>query len=168
MVCLANATHAQKRAGYQAVHMAYSGLVAAAKNSPTDSSLGGKIIEFAKTLIGVPYRYACMTPALGFDCSGFVNYVFDHFRIKVPRSSVDFTHQGTYVSLNDCGPGDLILFRGTNPRTKVVGHMGIVTRNDDGCVSFIHSTSGAAYAVIVSKLEENYMKRFVKVIRLAK
>ena len=59
------------------------------KESPvakTDSSLPQKIVAFAKTLIGVPYKYCSMTHSGGFDCSGFVNYVFNHFIIVVPRS----------------------------------------------------------------------------------
>jgi cell wall-associated NlpC family hydrolase len=141
------------------------------KESPaakTDSSLPQKIVAFAKTLIGVPYKYCSMTPGGGFDCSGFVNYVFNHFSIAVPRSSVDFTNAGEEVELNNAQAGDLILFTGTNPHSSVVGHIGIVTANEHGDISFIQSTSGAAYGVVVSKLDESYKLRFVKVIRIVK
>lgn len=133
-----------------------------------DSTLPERIVAFAKTQIGVPYKYCSMDPSGGFDCSGFVNYVFNHFNIKVPRSSVDFTNVGEEIALSNAQPGDLILFTGTNPRKRVVGHIGIVTANDNGDISFIQSTSGAKYGVVISRLDKNYMTRFVKVIRLVK
>ena len=131
-----------------------------------DSSLPEKIVAFAKTEIGVPYKYCSMTPDGGFDCSGFVNYVFNHFNIKVPRSSVDFTDAGEDVALRNAQPGDLVLFTGTNPHKRVVGHIGIIVSNDSGGISFIQATSGAAYSVVVSPLDKYYMTRFVKVIRV--
>lgn len=109
-----------------------------------------------------------MDPKLGFDCSGFVNYVFDHFHVKVPRSSVQFTHEGDDIALTKARPGDLVLFTGTAKNAKVVGHIGIVTASEKGHVNFIHSSSGAAFSVVVSPLDTYYMSRFVKVIRIAK
>ena len=50
-----------------------------------------QLIEFSKTLIGVPYKYGSSNPDIGFDCSGFITYTFGHFGILVPRSSIDFT-----------------------------------------------------------------------------
>lgn len=124
-----------------------------------------KIVSFAKTLIGVPYKYASSDPAQGFDCSGFITYVFNHFNIEVPRSSVDFTNVGTQVNLPDSKTGDLILFTGTDSLETKVGHMGIVTENTDS-LRFIHSTSGKKYGVTITALNEYYLKRFVKVIRI--
>src|SRR4051812_31682311 len=40
-----------------------------------------KLIAFSKTLKGIPYKYASTDPAAGFDCSGFITYVFNHFGI---------------------------------------------------------------------------------------
>ena len=131
-----------------------------------DSSLAQKIVAFAKTQLGVQYKYCSMTPEGGFDCSGFINYVFNHFNIKVPRSSVDFTNEGTEVSLSKCKPGDLILFTGTDSHIRIVGHIGLIVANDNGNISFIQATSGAEYCVTISPLNKSYMVRFVKVIRL--
>src|SRR3954471_8841125 len=39
----------------------------------------GQVVDFAKTLIGTKYRYGSTDPAVGFDCSGFITYVFNHF-----------------------------------------------------------------------------------------
>ena len=127
----------------------------------------GQFVAFAQTLIGTPYAYGSMDPSVGFDCSGFINYVAAHFNVKVPRSSVDFTNVGQEVSQDDAKTGDLILFTGTDSTSRVVGHIGIVTENPAGQqLEFIHSSSGKANGVTVSNLEGYYSSRFVKVIRI--
>ena len=124
------------------------------------------IVAFAKTLIGIPYLYASTNPAKGFDCSGFITYVFNHFNIMVPRSSVDFTNYGRTIDSNDAKPGDLILFTGTDSSIKVVGHMGIIESKKDQLLYFIHASSGKAKGVVITPLENYYRSRFVKVIRV--
>lgn len=124
-----------------------------------------EIVSFAETLIGVPYKYASTDPAEGFDCSGFITYVYNHFNINVPRSSVDFTNVGTEVKEKDARRGDIILFTGTDSTIRVVGHMGIITENRD-TLKFIHATSGKQYSVTITPLSDYYRGRFVKVIRL--
>ena len=126
------------------------------------------VVAFAESLMGTPYLYASTDPAVGFDCSGFITYVFNHFGIKVPRSSVDFTNVGKEVSVADAKRGDIILFTGTDSTERFVGHMGIVISNLNGELQFIHSSSGKAHGVTVSPLKGYYMGRFVKVIRIFK
>jgi cell wall-associated NlpC family hydrolase len=123
-------------------------------------------VAFAKTLIGTPYLYGSVDPARGFDCSGFINYVSKHFDIKVPRSSVEFTNYGETVDVTNAKAGDLILFTGTDASRRIVGHMGIVTENNDGAIQFIHSSSGKGKGVILSEMEGYYETRFVKVVRI--
>jgi cell wall-associated NlpC family hydrolase len=125
-----------------------------------------QVVEFAKTLIGVPYRYASTDPKVGFDCSGFITYVFHHFNIIVPRSSIDFTNVGTEVRWEDSKPGDLILFTGTDSTEKFVGHMGLIVSNKDQQLEFIHSTSGKKYGVTITPLNNYYMGRYIKTIRI--
>ena len=122
--------------------------------------------DFAKTLLGVPYVYGSMNPAVGFDCSGFVNYVGNHFGLKFPRSSVDFTNFGTEIERNQAKEGDLILFTGTDPAKRAVGHIGIVIENNNGQLQFIHSSSGKVNGVTISDFSEHYQIRFVKIIRI--
>ena len=131
----------------------------------TQNAKPQEIVNFAQTLIGVPYKYGSTNPAEGFDCSGFITYVFRHFNIAVPRSSIDFTNVGHEVPAANAATGDLILFTGTDSTNREVGHMGIVTENVDS-LRFIHSTSGKKYGVTITPLNEYYLKRFVKVIRI--
>ncbi|RYY93059.1 MAG: hypothetical protein EOO11_20365 [Chitinophagaceae bacterium] len=84
------------------------------KGVDTKGVAPGDLVAFAKTLIGTPYVYASTDPRVGFDCSGFITYVFNHFNISVPRSSIDFTPVGRDVDTAAARPGDLILFTGTN------------------------------------------------------
>ena len=131
------------------------------KNVQPDS-----LVAFAKTLIGIPYKYASSNADTGFDCSGFITYVFNHFQIDVPRSSVDFTNVAPEVPAQQVRPGDLVLFTGTDSTVRIVGHMGIVTENKNGIVRFIHSTSGKAMGVVITTMNEYYKGRFVKYIRV--
>lgn len=124
------------------------------------------IVEFALTLKGVPYKYGSTDPKQGFDCSGFITHVFNHFKISVPRSSIDFTNVGREVPPAEACPGDLILFTGTDSTIRVVGHMGIVISQPGSEVEFIHSSSGKAYGVTINPLKGYYQTRFVKVIRV--
>ncbi|MCH5596742.1 C40 family peptidase [Niabella ginsengisoli] len=121
------------------------------------------IVDFAETLQGIPYLYASSDPSKGFDCSGFITYVFNHFGLDVPRSSVEFTNKGITVPKEKAKRGDLILFTGTDSTSTIVGHMGIITSNTDS-LRFIHSSSGKANGVTITSLNEYYLSRFVKVI----
>ena len=123
-----------------------------------------ELVAYAKTLLGIPYKYASTDPQQGFDCSGFITYVFNHFDIGVPRSSVDFTNVPRAIALQEARPGDLILFTGTDSTKRIVGHMGIIVSNDATGVSFIHSSSGKVYGVTITALNKYYMGRFMKVI----
>jgi cell wall-associated NlpC family hydrolase len=124
------------------------------------------LVAFAKTLIGIPYLYASTDPQKGFDCSGFITYLFNHFNFSVPRSSADFTNFGQEIVMEKAKPGDLILFTGTDSSSLIVGHMGIIESVKDDTLWFIHSTSGKAKGVVISPFSDYYKKRFVKVIRV--
>ncbi|MEJ7778358.1 MAG: C40 family peptidase [Daejeonella sp.] len=126
----------------------------------------GELVDFAETLIGVPYLYGSVDPNKGFDCSGFITHVFNHFSIAVPRSTVGFTSVEREVSLKQAKRGDIILFTGTDSTIRVVGHMGIISSVGNKEPEFIHSTSGKAYGVTVTPLNSYYQGRFVKVIRI--
>ena len=126
------------------------------------------LLAFARTLIGIPYLYASTDPKKGFDCSGFITYVFNHFHVSVPRSSVDFTNYGKTIPLEKAKVGDLILFTGTDSTIRIVGHMGIVENIKNDTLHFIHSTSGKMKGVTITPLGSYYKGRFVKVIRVLK
>jgi len=139
-----------------------------ARTINTGKVSAGELVDFAETLVGVPYKYGSARKDEGFDCSGFIYYVFSHFAISVPRTSSDFTNAGKAVPLADSRRGDLILFTGSNPKSGVVGHMGIITENKKGRVRFIHSASGRGAGVMVSGMSQYFVDRYVKVVRVFK
>jgi len=127
-----------------------------------------EVLAFAQTLIGTPYKYGSTDPADGFDCSGFITYVFNHFNIAVPRSSIGFTNVQRQINIDEAKPGDIILFTGTDSAIRTVGHMGIIILRNDTELQFIHSSSGKANGVTITPFNKYYAGRFVKVIRIFK
>ncbi len=126
------------------------------------------LLNYAETLLGIPYKYGSTNPNIGFDCSGFITYVFNHFNIAVPRSSKDFTYIAREVNVKDAKQGDIILFTGTNNAIRKVGHMGIIISNLLDECEFIHSSSGKVRGVTITPLNKYYQGRFLKVIRVFK
>lgn len=123
-----------------------------------------ELTVFAETLLGIPYQYGSMKIENGFDCSGFINYVFNHFKIAVPRTTIDFTNAGKEVSIRESKKGDIILFTGSDANSGIVGHMGIITENKKNSFWFIHAASGKG--VMISSMNSYFIPRFVKVIQL--
>ncbi|RYF93972.1 MAG: NlpC/P60 family protein [Chitinophagaceae bacterium] len=131
------------------------------KTTP-EKPVAENLIEYAKTLIGIPYRYASSNPKVGFDCSGFVSYVFKNFGMNVPRSSREFTRSGTKTKLSEVKVGDVLLFTGSNPKVRKIGHVGIVYSVDESGVKFIHSSSGKAKGVTITEMNPYYRSRFMQ------
>ncbi len=122
-----------------------------------------EFIGYAKEFLGTRYLYASADPAKGFDCSGFLYYVFQHFNIKSPRSSYEFEHWGVDVDPVLAQPGDLILFTASD--SSRIGHIGILTEQGPE-LRFIHASSSRG--VIISRFAGYYLDHFVKMIRVLK
>jgi cell wall-associated NlpC family hydrolase len=123
-----------------------------------------ELVSFARQFLGTPYVYAGNDPGKGFDCSGFIYYVYQHYKIPVPRSSIDFKNWGREVSLSEAKIADLILFTGATD-TDRIGHIGIVLQAGTDTTHFIHASSGTEMAVTISSAAApHYRKRFVKVV----
>ena len=75
---------------------------------------------------GYPYVWGGDNPSTGFDCSGFVQYVYAHFGIDLPRTTFEQVNCGTPVSLSDVKPGDLVF---EMPSPEGPNHVGIYIGN---------------------------------------
>lgn len=114
----------------------------------TTTVSGNKIVDFAKQYLGVPYRWGGASPS-GFDCSGFVYYVFNNVGISLPRSLAQQQSMGVAVSKSDLQPGDVIYFQ--NTYTTGISHVGIYVGNG----MFIHAPSSGK-VVSYSDLNSTY------------
>jgi cell wall-associated NlpC family hydrolase len=119
---------------------------------PTGSGLRKLLADFAVTLRNIRYHRGGREPSTGFDCSGFVRYVFRHsINQDLPSDSASQFLAGAKVDRADIKTGDLVFFR---IRGKRVSHVGIYL--DHG--RFIHSPS-TGKSVSISSLDEAYWAR---------
>jgi cell wall-associated NlpC family hydrolase len=119
------------------------------------ASLRQDLVTLAMKLRDVRYVRGGHSPSTGFDCSGFVRYVFAHaIGLRLPANSARQFLAGIKVKRDDMQPGDLVFFH-THGK-KRISHVGIYLDNG----RFIHSPS-AGKSVEVSSLDEAYWaKRF--------
>lgn len=127
------------------------------KNQPMAKN-AADILNTALSYKGVKYRFGGATPA-GFDCSGFVMYVFNKHGIKLPRTAdIQFTVGKLIKNKKELKPGDLVFFE---TYEKGASHVGIYQGND----KFVHASSSRG--VTLSGLsEEYYAKRYLGARRL--
>lgn len=111
-------------------------LLASCSASRNTTQAVDKRIQYAYRFIGTPYRTGGTTPQ-GFDCSGFMQYVFRNFDCNLPRSTADQVRVGKEIKRKKLMPGDLVFFAGRSG--KSVGHVGMVVQTyPDKTFKFIH------------------------------
>jgi len=127
-------------------------------------TLRDSIVDFGMQYLDTPYVAGGCSKD-GFDCSGYVYFVYQHFKIPVPRSSIQFKTFGKEIPIENVKKGDLLLF--LSPTRNVIGHVGIVTNPKGKESDFIHSTSGRDMKVVISSLKTSgYADRFVKAVNV--
>lgn len=117
-------------------------------------SLADSILEHGFSLVGTPYRYGGNSAKTGFDCSGFVSYLYrNEAGLELPRTTREMIKlDAPKVARNELEPGDLVLF---NDRGRgLVSHAGIYIGDDQ----FIHSSSRRSGGVRVDSLDDAYWR----------
>jgi peptidoglycan DL-endopeptidase LytE len=110
-----------------------------------DTSQTSNVVDIAKKYIGTPYKWGGTTPS-GFDCSGFIYYVFNQAGTSISRTNTEgYYSKSTAVS--NPKPGDLVFFK--NTYKSGISHMGIYVGNGE----FVHASDSG---VVVSKLSNTY------------
>jgi cell wall-associated NlpC family hydrolase len=130
-----------------------SGVSAVAALANDTSDLRKTLIGMAMQLRDIRYVRGGHDPSTGFDCSGFVRYVFAHaVGLELPTNSASQFVAGLNVNRGDMKPGDLVFFRTAGKRGQGrVSHVGIYIANGQ----FIHSPSRGK-TVRVDSLDQSY------------
>ena len=131
----------------------------------TSAPPAGKVIGTAEQYIGIPYKWGGSTPAEGFDCSGYVRYVYGKQGVRLPRTSREQAGAGAPVSarVSSLRAGDLMLF--AEPH-EAISHVAIYA----GGGRIIHSSSsggGVRYDVLDTKRGDWFVNHMVAARRLA-
>ena len=125
-----------------------------------------EIVNYGLSFLGTPYVEAGCSKD-GFDCSGFIYFVFQHFKIDVPRSSSGYENFGQEIPIGEVRKGDVLVF--LSPTRDEIGHIGIVSKANGIKSDFVHSSSGKEMSVIKTSLKNSgYRERFVKAVRVLK
>ena len=121
--------------------------------SPSRGRSGYEVTGTALQLRGTPYRNGGTDPS-GFDCSGFVEYVFAQHGVRMPRKVSDQFHAGKSVPPSQLEPGDLVFFTTVAPGAS---HVGIAIGGD----SFIHAPSSTGEVRVERMTASYWSTRFV-------
>lgn len=108
-----------------------------------------EVVVFASNYLGIPYRWGGTSPTTGFDCSGFVQFVYGHFGIYLGRTTYDQIREGVGISRNDLGVGDLVFFGSSGNPTHVGIYVG------DNC--YIHSPRTGESIMVSSMMRSGFI-----------
>lgn len=144
---------AEEAARAEEARLAAEAQAAAQAKATYNNEVVAEIFTEAEKYIGLPYIYGGSTPA-GFDCSGYVKYVYGKSGINLYRVAADqYAKNGVYVSKENLQPGDLVFF-GTN---GYVGHVGIYA--GDG--QMLHSPRTGKSICYTSIETDYYVSRYM-------
>lgn len=117
------------------------------------------MLHYALNYEGFSYHRGGVSPESGFDCSGFVRYVFDHADgVMLPHSANAISQFGSRINMKELLPGDLVFFHFMR---NTISHVGIYLGNDQ----FIHASSTRSGSVMVSNLKDHYWTKHFTLAR---
>jgi cell wall-associated NlpC family hydrolase len=127
--------------------------------APARSADGYALSGTALSLRGAPYRDGGIDPS-GFDCSGFVRYVYEQHGVAVPRQVRDQFRVGKNVERDQLEPGDLVFFSTVAPGAS---HVGIMIGGDQ----FVHAPSERGVVRVESLSQQYWASRYIGAKRVS-
>lgn len=122
------------------------------EDTPTWSDKAQEVLMQALSLTGIQYKYGGSSPETGFDCSGFVRYVFSQAtKITLPPTARAISQIGKTVKKEELQPGDLVFF---NTLKSAFSHVGIYIGNN----KFIHAPRTGS-SVRVENMDNAYWSK---------
>lgn len=113
---------------------------------------------FSQKFIGVPYQWGGSSPS-GFDCSGFIYYIFNQNGILIPRMADEQFNVGLVINPSELQVGDLVFFSTYEPGPS---HTGMYIGNDQ----FIHASSAAGKVIVTALSKPYYQARYLGARRM--
>lgn len=114
----------------------------------TNNQLANNIINTGRSFLGSNYTYGGSSPSTGFDCSGFISYIFKQNGVDVPRDTAGLFKVGQEVSLSNAQPGDIICSKGRGPSGR---HVQVVSRVENNKV-YVLEAKGKNYGIVEGPL----------------
>lgn len=124
-------------------------------------NLRSNIIDYASQYLGTPYKSGGIKPS-GFDCSGFVKYVFNQYGYDLAHSSRTLASKGEGIKKADAQPGDLVFFA-VNGR---VHHVAMVYSNIESDLKIIHSCNSKGVYIESVNNSKYWSSRFYSIRRI--
>lgn len=122
-------------------------------SAATDEEIND-LVMYAMSLAETPYRYGGNDSEEGFDCSGFVEYVYKNtLKISLPRTSTEMSDKGKAVGSKKLRPGDLVFF---NTQHHSYSHVGIYV----GEGKFIHAPKSGTQIQVTSMKDGYWANRY--------
>jgi len=118
------------------------------------------IVDHAKELMGLKYKYGGNNPRQGFDCSGLVLYLYQNAGIDIERVSREQAKQGRAVPVNKAKPGDLVFFK---RRGKAVHHVSVIVESGVNKLIVVHATNSGVIRENI--LESRYWEPMIYQVR---
>jgi cell wall-associated NlpC family hydrolase len=120
---------------------------------------GARIISLAQSQVGARYTWAGTSPSTGFDCSGFVYWVFNTLGFNMPRTMDEQLASGRRIPIDQLRPGDVLFFSDTY--TSGLSHDGIYL--GDG--KFIHAVDESTGVAITALNSAYWAERYYAAVR---
>jgi cell wall-associated NlpC family hydrolase len=127
---------------------------------PAAGDWGDRLVSRAMKYLGTPYRHGGISPSTGFDCSGFVYYLYGAvFGQRIPRMPDGMAREGVAVARSDLQRGDIVFFgyRGT------FTHVGIYAGNGQ----FVHATHRGSPVSVTALDSDYYRQHYMTAVRLS-